>query len=125
MSTWYHGSPLELSELLAGSTITPDRDLARVFSHKPLLVSLEDQDGRILSIRHDGSLPGYLYGIDEEVGPEDVLPHPNSSMPAGLEWLTQRPLRLRLLEPTSPRPEETFSEQEKKDLYERIRNRPV
>ena len=36
---WYHGSPLQLKRLRAGSTITQDRDLARVFSHKPSLVS--------------------------------------------------------------------------------------
>lgn len=36
---WYHGSPIVLASLVPGSTITQDKDLARVFSHKPSLVS--------------------------------------------------------------------------------------
>ena len=32
---WYHGSPMLLSELRAGSTITQWRALAEAFSHKP------------------------------------------------------------------------------------------
>ena len=51
---WYHGSPLELRVLREGSTITQDRHLATVFSHKPTVVSMED-DGRL---RHNGTQPG-------------------------------------------------------------------
>ena len=84
--TWYHGSPAELIVLRSGSTITRDRHLAEVFSHKPQIVSIDD-DGRI---RHSGTQPGYLYRIAETVAPDDVYPHPNSSMAPGLEWLTRR-----------------------------------
>ena len=121
MENWYHGSPLELTVLREGSTITKERDLARIFSHKPSLVTLDDRAGKILSIKHNGTLPGFLYCIAEEVGAEDAKPHPRSSMPPGFEWLTQRDLHLRLLEPTSPRPEEQLSESEIQELYERAR----
>ena len=90
---WYHGSPLRLTILRTGSTMTQDRRLAEVFSHKPAIVLLDD-DG---TIRHNGVLPGFLYRIDEPVGQEDVYPHPRTSMAPGKEWLTTRPLRLALI----------------------------
>ena len=113
--TWYHGSPLELTTIRAGSTITQGRDLARVFSHKPPVVAMGD-DG---SLRHTGTMPGYLYRVAEPVGAEDVYPHPNSSMPPGAEWLTRRALRVALIGPTSVRNEERLSEQELAELRRR------
>ncbi|HSH78253.1 MAG TPA: hypothetical protein VLA19_06945 [Herpetosiphonaceae bacterium] len=53
---WFHGSPCELVELREGSTITRDRALARVFSHKPTLVV--DDDG---TLSHNGRREGFLY----------------------------------------------------------------
>jgi hypothetical protein len=85
---WFHGSPFELDSLRVGSTITQDRHLAEVFSHKPTLVSAED-DG---SIRHNGIAPGYLYLVAESLQPSDVIPHPRTTMPPGWEWLTTREL---------------------------------
>jgi hypothetical protein len=117
--TWYHGSPYKLTSIRAGSTITQDRDLARVFSHKPPIVSMGD-DG---TLRHTGTLPGYLYRIDEPVAPEDVTPHPRSSMPPGAEWLTRRALRLALLDPTEVREEERLSEEEVDELRRRMEGR--
>ncbi len=110
--TWYHGSPLELTAIRAGSTITHDRDLARVFSHNPPIVSMED-DG---AIRHTGTLPGYLYRIAEPVGAEDVYAHSNSSMPPGAEWLTRRELRVALIGPTEVREKERLTEQDVAEL---------
>ena len=115
---WFHGSPQVLDTLLAGSTITQNEHLARVFSHKPEIVSL-DEDSEIFCVRHTGRLPGLLYRIDETIGPADVYPHPRSSMPAGLEWLTRRPLRLRLLGPVEIVEEELLSEAEVQDLRRR------
>ena len=94
--TWYHGSPLELTILRKGSTITQDEDLARVFSHKPTLVSVSD-DGKI---EHNGTTPGFLYRISEEIQPNDVKPHPRSSMAEGKEWLINRDLRVTWICPT-------------------------
>lgn len=82
-----------MTVLRAGSTITQDRHLAEVFSHKPEIVSTED-DG---TIRHTGTLPGLLYRVDEPVSEGDVYPHPRTSMAPGKEWLTARPLRLALI----------------------------
>ncbi len=93
---WYHGSPHRLTVLRAGSTVTPDAQLARVFSHKPTLVSIGD-DG---TIRHDGSAPGYLYRVAEVVRRADLCPHPCSTMGQGMEWLTTRDLALELIGPT-------------------------
>jgi hypothetical protein len=95
--TWYHGTPLDLTVLREGSTITRDRHLANVFSHKPTIVSMQD-DG---SIHHNGTQPGLLYRVAEAISDDDVYPHPNSSMAPGLEWLTRRDLQLELIEPVA------------------------
>ena len=113
-AVWYHGTPYELTSIREGSTITRDRDLARVFSHKPTIVCTLD-DGRI---KHTGTQPGYLYVIDEVVQSEDVIPHPRTTMDAGSEWLTTRELRLRLLCPTIPVPGELLSDDELAELRE-------
>lgn len=103
---WYHGSPVQLTVLRAGSTITQKRELARIFSHKPPIVVIDD-DG---SIRHNGTQPGYLYVIAEDVLPGDVTPHPRTTMGPGDEWLITRELRVTLVGTTQPRPEESLSE---------------
>jgi hypothetical protein len=113
---WFHGSPLALTVLREGSSITQRRDLARVFSHKPALVCLED-DGRIL---HNGTLPGRLYLIDEPLREGDVAPHPRTTMGPGDEWLTTRVLRLRWLEDTLPLPEELLNAADVEALRRRM-----
>ena len=114
--TWYHGSPFQLTTLRPGSTLTQQRDLARVFSHKPTLVSISD-DGHI---KHNGATPGFLYRISEEVQPGDVTPHPHSAMDVGQEWLTNRPLRLVLIGPTQIVPDERLTEEELAELQRRL-----
>ena len=106
--TWFHGSPLALTVLKRGSTITQDRHLAEVFSHKPGIVSVDD-DG---AIKHDGVLPGLLYRIVEKVASDDVCPHPNSSMAPGREWLTTRDLLLELIGPVEIVAGERLTEEE-------------
>ncbi len=121
---WYHGSPYRIKALRLGSTITQDEALARVFSHKPHIVALEDDADRLASgiprLRHNGTLPGLLYCIDEALGPRDIFPHPRSSMPPGLEWLTSRPLRLRLIGPVAIDPAQILTEQDMTALRERL-----
>ena len=114
--TWYHGSPLQLAILRAGSTITRDRDLARVFSHKPPIVSRSDDGG----LRHTGTVPGYLYRIAEPLGSDDVTPHPRTTMQPGLEWLTRRELRLTLIGPTEVREKEFLTEAQVAELRRRL-----
>ncbi len=113
---WYHGSPHHLTTLRPGSTITQNRRLAEVFSHKPSLVTIED-DG---AIRHNGTAQGLLYQIIEAVQPEDVTPHPRTSMPLRFEWLTTRALRLTLLGPVEIREEEILTEADLKEIQKRL-----
>jgi hypothetical protein len=114
--TWYHGSPLKLTTLREGSTITQKRELARIFSHKPTLVMVPDEG----QIKHNGTKPGYLYAIAEEIQPADVVPHPRTTMSPGDEWLTTRELHLRLLCSTEPAPEEQLTDEELAALQRRI-----
>lgn len=90
---WYHGSNLLFEELRRDSTVTPLRALAEAFSHKPTHLCIED-DGRII---HNGTEDGYLYVINEKISSGDVYPHPRTTMEPGMEFLTQRPLKVRLL----------------------------
>jgi hypothetical protein len=114
---WYHGSPYLLTTIREGSTITQDRDLARVFSHKPTIVLIDD-DG---TIKHSGTLLGYLYRIPEEVAAEDVYPHPRTTMAPGAEWLTRRALRVELVGPVEVRDEERLSDDDIAALQRRAR----
>ena len=115
---WYHGSPVGLTVLREGSTITRKRDLARVFSHKPATVCVAD-DGRI---SHNGVLPGFLYAIAEVVQPEDVKPHPRTTMAPGDEWLTTRELRVRLLSATAVMSGEQLTDADRERLAEKRRS---
>lgn len=113
---WYHGSPLPLTVLLAGSTITQKRHLARIFSHKPSIVSVAD-DGQV---KHNGSLPGYLYVIAEEIQTGDVFHHPQTTMSPGDEWLTTRELRLQQIGTSETVDEELLTNDEVAALLERM-----
>lgn len=111
---WYHGTQRPLSELRPGSSITPYLAIAQAFSHRPSLVST----GR--AVRHNGASPGYIYLIDESIGPDDVYPDAHQANAEQWEWRNQRPLRLRLLEfrPEAPQ-EEQLTEEEMADLHRR------
>jgi hypothetical protein len=116
---WFHGSPLRLTVLLKGSTITQKRDLARIFSHKPAIVSVSD-DGQI---KHNGTMKGFLYAITDAIQPGDVIPHPRTTMSPGDEWLTTRELHLQLIGPTEPVPDELLTEEEIAALLRQVSNR--
>lgn len=92
---WYHGSNVRFDILREGSTITQWRQLAEAFSHKPTQLSYDDSG----LIHHNGVEPGYLYIIDEpiQIG-KDILPHPRTTMDANAEFITLRPLKVKLLE---------------------------
>lgn len=94
-SVWYHGSDKKLEILREGSTITVWRELAEAFSHRPTILSYDDE-GNIL---HNGMKNGYLYVIDENIDiKEDIYEHPTSTMDKNVEFLTKRPLKLKLIE---------------------------
>jgi len=113
--SWYHGSPLGLSILRVGSTITQKRELAQIFSHKPTIVSVSD-DGQI---RHNGAISGYLYIITDEIQSKDVIPHHQTTMSDGDEWLTTCELHLRLLCATDVIPAEQLTDED----YEMLRDK--
>jgi hypothetical protein len=92
---WFHGSPRKLDTLAAGSTITRSRRVAEAFSHNPPCLGWEEKGGQLARVCHNGTANGYLYAVDERIGDPDIRHHPNSAYRAGgLEWLTNRPLRL-------------------------------
>ena len=117
--TWYHGSPFELKTLRRGSTITQDRKLAEIFSHKPAIVSVSDAG----EIRHNGTASGLLYTISEEIQPGDVSLHPRTAMEVGKEWLTNRELELKLIGPAQIVAEEQLSEKELEELEYKSRRK--
>lgn len=113
---WYHGSPLKLVELHPGSTISQNRRLAEVFSHKPTLVTVSDEG----EIKHNGTLPGFLYAVSEQVSDEDVTPHPQTRMAPGQEWLTIRSLRVSLIGQVEVVSEDLLTDEDLVDLEKRI-----
>ena len=88
---WFHGSPQKLTILRKDSWVTQFKELAKAFSHKPSLISLEDDKQRV---KHNGQEPGFLYQVSEAVSPEEVsyLPHTSQT-----HWQSQRDLRVQLV----------------------------
>ncbi len=105
---WYHGSQQELTVLRVGSSITHDRDIASVFSHRPSISTVED-DG---THKHNGTAPGYLHIIDEPITAADVEPHPHPINASKWEWLTKREIKMRLIEQPTLREEELLTEED-------------
>ena len=91
---WYHGSNKVFTELRANSTITQWKELAEAFSHQPSYLGYEDNG----VISHNGTEKGYLYIIDEPiiVG-KDIYQHPRTTMDENAEFLTKRPLKVKMI----------------------------
>lgn len=106
-SIWYHGSDQELTILRTNSSVTQNRNLARAFSHQPTLLSRSGN-----SVRHNGTKPGFLYVVDEDLGTNDLIPHPHPSNVGNWEWLITREIRVRLIEKTVPLESECFTDEE-------------
>ena len=91
---WYHGSNKIFAELKTNSTITQWRELAEAFSHQPSGLGYDDNG----VISHNGTEKGYLYIIDEPiVVGEDICQHPRTTMDENAEFLTKRPLKVKLI----------------------------
>lgn len=90
---WYHGSPHELDILREGSTITQWIEMAEAFSTKPTILEYDEIFAPII---HNGKEKGILYIVDEaiELG-KDIYPHPRTTMDKGVEFLTNKPLKLK------------------------------
>ena len=106
--TWYHGSQQKLTTLRVGSSITQSRNVAKAFSHNPSLVTQSEGS----TVKHDGVTPGYLYTVADEIGPGDVRPHPHPVNVTRWEWLTNRELKLELIEQTVVTDAEHLTDQE-------------
>ncbi len=91
---WYHGSNVQFNILSEGSTITQWKELAEAFSHKPQTLSYDDNG----KISHNGTERGYLYMIDEPINADrDIYRHPRTTMDINAEFLTTRPLRVKMI----------------------------
>lgn len=98
---WFHGSPLRLEHVAAGSTVTPVIELAKAFSHKPsrLETRVEERDGRrIATVTQNGTRDGFLYEVIVTDPAADLRHHPTSRMALGEEMLVTRDLPLRYVE---------------------------
>ena len=91
---WYHGSNKVFNELRINSTITQWRELAEAFSHQPFGLGYDDNG----VICHNGTEKGYLYIIDEPIiiG-RDIYQHPRTTMDENAEFLTKRPLKVKMI----------------------------
>lgn len=91
---WYHGSDKQFDVLQEGSTITQWQELAEAFSHQPNTLGYDD-NGEIF---HNGMEHGYLYIIDEPITIDiDIYQHPRTTMDVNAEFLTKRPLKVKLI----------------------------
>jgi hypothetical protein len=91
---WYHGSNMIFSELRTNSTVTQWKELAEAFSHQPSCLGYDDEG----VIRHNGREKGYLYVIDEPIAVGiDIYQHPRTSMDENVEFLTKRPLKVKMI----------------------------
>lgn len=70
------------------------KELAEAFSHKPQCLSYDDNG----NIFHTGTQKGYLYIVDEPIAVgKDIYPHPRTTMDTNIEFLTTRPLRVKII----------------------------
>lgn len=91
---WYHGSNMIFDLLREGSTITQWKELAEAFSHQPTMLGYDD-DGVIC---HNGVEKGFLFVIDEPITVGvDIYEHPKTTMDKNAEFLTKRPLKVKLI----------------------------
>lgn len=91
---WYHGSNMIFDVLKEGSTITQWKELAEAFSHHPTELGY-DNNG---TITHNGTEKGFLFVIDEPITIDiDIYQHPRTTMDKNIEFLTRRPLKVKLV----------------------------
>lgn len=91
---WFHGSNMLFTELKSGSTITQWKGLAEAFSHQPSMLGYDDNG----IISHNGKEQGYLYMISESVDiQKDIYQHPRTTMDENAEFITKRPLKVKMI----------------------------
>lgn len=112
---WYHGAQEVLTTLRTGSSITQNRDIARIFAHRSTIMSIED-DG---SIKHNGTAPDCLHLVDEPLTADDVEPHPHPINASRWEWLIKRAVKVRLIEQPALRGAELLTTADLAALWQR------
>jgi len=110
---WYHGSPHRLTTIRQGSWITPSKEIASAFSHRPTLISISDDHK---TVKHNGTLPGFLYRVAEEIRPQDVTLLPGTDQ---THWSTNRELSVTLVEQAPLLESEILTEEDIADLRRR------
>lgn len=111
---WFHGSPEQLDTLRAGSWVTPFRELAKAFSHRPTRISSSDDD--FTNVRHDGKVPGFLYVVDQSLEAADLEELPGTDQ---THWKTMRVLKVQLIHEVPLVDAEMMSDSERVALAER------
>jgi hypothetical protein len=110
IDTWFHGSPEKLDVLLTGSWVTPYKELARAFSHKPSCISASDD---FQEVKHNGKLPGYLYIVAEDVQDKDLTLLPDTDE---THWQTGRNLKVEMVADVPVIKDELLTKQELEEL---------
>lgn len=87
---WYHGSPFKLTVLRKESVVSPFKEVAKAFSHKPPMVSMSDDYS---VVKHNGELSGFLYVLTDAL-PGDVVEMPGTD---STHWVIQRDMQVELL----------------------------
>ncbi len=104
---WFHGTPEKLTVLRAGSWVTPFKELAKGFSHKPTCISISDDDFR--NVRHDGKIDGYLYVVSEPLSIGDLRELEGTDQS---HWETIRELKIKFVSDVPLIDSEMLSESE-------------
>lgn len=113
---WYHGSPRRLTLLRAGSTITQNKELARIFSHKPAIVVGDESNKRW---KHTGPFArGFLYRVIGQITELDIEAVPHSSLSPGTEWNAKTEFPLELVSETAISNEELLTRNELRKMAE-------
>lgn len=101
-----------LTLLRIGSSVTPFREIAKAYSHKPghlELSVLEDTEKNVfhVEVTHDGTVPGFLYEV--MISNQDELRKPDENLgPLGEEMITTQEMALRLIGETEVKRSYTF-----------------
>ena len=83
----------------------------------------QSEESEEWSVRHDGSTPGYLYAVGEEILAGDVCPHPHPVNASRWEWLTNRDLKLQFIEETPVTDGDRLTDEEIAEMRRKQRER--
>ena len=94
-----------------GSWVTPFREFAKAFSHKPTRVTVPGDD--VTSVCHDGKVAGFLYVVAEPLVDQDLEELPGTEK---THWQAARVLKVRLVEEVPLVETEMLSDEESAEL---------